>query len=192
MGKLSIATKKGDAGFTSLMFGRSVPKHNLRVEAYGSVDELNASLGLIRASKLKKEVKSTILQIQEHTFLLNAELATTLYDNVSLPKKRIGQDQLAFLQNIVDEIENNYDFLRNWAIPGDNWNGALFDMARTICRRAERHVVALDRKNMLDNKYILQYLNRLSDVLWLMARKETLGSSSSLVYCTYSVLLLSK
>lgn len=170
--KLSIATKQGDKGNTSLMYGRKVPKDNLRVEAYGAVDELNASLGLVRASIKDKETKEQILKIQKDMFLISLELATTLYDEINLPKERISEEHIVFLDKILNGLEQNYDFTREWAIPGDNFNSALFDLSRTICRRSERHVVTLDYNELLTNKAIIKYLNRLSDILWLWARKE--------------------
>jgi cob(I)alamin adenosyltransferase len=174
--KPSIATRQGDRGNTSLMYGRRVPKDNLRVEAYGAVDELNASLGLVRASIKDKAFKETLLKLQKDMFAISLELATTLYDEVNLPKERICEEHIAFLDKILNNLESNYDFTREWAIPGDNFNSALLDLSRTICRRAERNVVTLEYNELLTNKTIITYLNRLSDILWLWARKEALSS----------------
>ncbi|MFH1052814.1 MAG: cob(I)yrinic acid a,c-diamide adenosyltransferase [Candidatus Woesearchaeota archaeon] len=179
MVKWSISTKFGDKGNTSVMFGRKVPKHNLRVDAYGSVDELNAALGLIRAAVKDNALKEEILRIQKHMFQINKELATTLYDNISYDKKDnkdlIGETHISFIQNRINEIQEKYDLDMGWSIPGENWNSALFELARTICRRAERTVVALDNNKLLENRDILIYLNRLSDMLWLLARKEEIS-----------------
>ncbi|MFH1317004.1 MAG: cob(I)yrinic acid a,c-diamide adenosyltransferase [Candidatus Woesearchaeota archaeon] len=179
MVKWSISTKFGDKGNTSVMFGRKVPKHNLRVDAYGSVDELNAALGLIRAAVTDNDLKEEILRIQKDMFQINKELATTLYDNISYDKKDnkdlIGESHIDFIQDRINEIQEKYDLNMGWSIPGENWNSALFELARTICRRAERTVVALDNNKLLENRDILIYLNRLSDMLWLLARKEEIS-----------------
>ena len=105
MEKFSIATKKGDKGNTSVMHGREVPKHNLRVDAYGSVDELNAILGVVRAAVKDEELQKDILAIQKHTFVINTELATTLYDDYKMSKEKTTQEHIDFLQKRVDEIE---------------------------------------------------------------------------------------
>ena len=98
MVKFSIATKKGDKGNTSVMYGREVPKHNLRVDAYGSVDELNAILGVVRAAVKDESLQTDILAIQKHTFVINTELATTLYDDYKVSKDKTTQESLDFLQ----------------------------------------------------------------------------------------------
>ncbi len=178
---MGITTKIGDKGNTNIMYGRVAPKHNLRVDAYGTVDELNAALGLIRAALMDNEIKKDILKIQKETFMINAELATTLYDDYKLKiaKKKIGQSHIDFLEQKGKDIEKKYDVMRTWSIPGENWNSALLELARTVCRRAERCVVVLDQNQLLENKLILKYLNRLSDYLWLLARKTELDSASS-------------
>lgn len=178
MAKFSISTKKGDKGNTSVMHGREVPKHNLRVDAYGTIDELNAALGVVRAAISDVSFQEELLSIQKQTFVINSELATTLYDDFKPVKEKIGEEHLSFLQSRVDSIEANYDVLKEWAIPGGNWHSALLDLARTICRRAERAVVVLDQNQLLTNKLIIQYLNRLSDLLWLFARREEIKKKS--------------
>jgi cob(I)alamin adenosyltransferase len=170
---MSIATKTGDAGLTGLMYNRRVSKCHPRVEAYGSVDEVNAALGLARATATHAFIRGHLLTIQKDLVTLMGELATGIED---LP--RYAQDGFALvtpgltakLDALVKEIEAQNVSFKGWATPGDSVHSAALDVARTACRRAERRVCALHDAGGLNNPEILVYLNRLSDSLWLMAR----------------------
>jgi cob(I)alamin adenosyltransferase len=170
---MSIATKTGDTGTTGLMYNRRVSKSHLRVEAYGSVDELNASLGLARASANPGLVRNHLPAIQKDLVVLMGELATLPED---LPRYRkdgfetVGPDMVTKLDLLVAEIEAQHVSFKGWATPGATLNSAALDLARTTCRRAERRVCELQGSGQLSNENIIVYLNRLSDALWLLAR----------------------
>lgn len=165
------------------MYGRRLPKHHVRVEAYGAVDELNASLGLARASASDGFIGETLLAIQEDLVAIMGELATALED-----QKRYARDgypklepaMLDRLDQLVARIEGENVSFKGWATPGATPGSAALDVARTVCRRAERRICELHAAGELSDKGVLPYFNRLSDVLWLMARwAETRGAGRS-------------
>jgi len=176
---MSIATKTGDGGATGLMYNRRVSKCHPRVEAYGAVDELNAALGLARASSSNPALRLRLEAIQQDLVILMGELATQpedlpryLKDGFSVVKR----DLTAKLDAIVREIEAQKISFNGWATPGANLVGATLDVARAACRRAERRVCALCEAGQLENGEIIVYLNRLSDALWLLARQAEQGA----------------
>lgn len=170
---MSIATRKGDDGSTGLMYNRRVRKSDARVAAYGNVDELNAALGLARATASHPFLQEQLLEIQKSLVTLMGELATAEED-----LQRYVADGFALvtgeltvkLDRLVEEIEAQCIQFRGWATPGSSVHAAALDMARTVCRRAERQIWELLELNELRNREIPVYLNRLSDVLWLLAR----------------------
>ena len=171
--RMSIVTKTGDLGTTGLMFNRRVSKCHPRVEAYGSVDELNAALGLARATAEHGFIRDNLLAIQKELVTLMGELATGeedlsryVQDGYSL----VTAELTARLEKLVTEIEAQEITYRGWATPGASGHSAALDVARTTCRRAERRVCALQEANQLHNPEILVFLNRLGDLLWLFAR----------------------
>jgi len=170
---MSIVTKTGDQGTTALMYGRRVSKCHPRVEAYGCVDELNTALGSARATARHDSLGKHLLAIQHDLVLLMGELATAVED---LPRYvndgyTLVTPQLTHkLDAMVKEIEAQSISFKGWATPGDCLNSAALDQARTVCRRAERRVCALQEADQLQNAEIIIYLNRLADLLWLMAR----------------------
>jgi cob(I)alamin adenosyltransferase len=171
---MSIVTKTGDGGTTALMYGRRVPKSHPRVEAYGVVDELNAALGLARAMASDQVVKDRLMAIQKDLVIVMGELATALEDLPRYAKNGfsvLGPELTARLDEVVKEVEAQQDPVHTWATPGGSLAAAALDVARTICRRAERRVCALQEAGQLQNKEIIVYLNRLSDLLWLFARR---------------------
>jgi cob(I)alamin adenosyltransferase len=177
---MSIVTRTGDAGLTGLMYNRRVSKCHPRVEAYGSVDELNAALGLARAHAPAPFVADSLLRIQQDLVTLMGELATGVDDLERYVKdgfQLVTADFTAKLDVVVTEIEAQNVSFKGWATPGATVCSAALDVARTTCRRAERRVVALHEAGQLSNPEIIVFLNRLSDLLWLMARwvetKET-------------------
>jgi cob(I)alamin adenosyltransferase len=171
---MSIATKTGDGGLTGLMNNRRVSKCHPRVEAYGTVDELNAALGLARATAPNPAQNSRLEEIQKDLVILMGELATQAEDLPRYVKDGysvVTGDMTAKLDLIVREIEGQKVSFKGWATPGANLAAATLDVARTACRRAERRVCALHEAGQLQNGAIIVYLTRLSDALWLMARQ---------------------
>lgn len=179
---MSIVTKSGDRGMTALMYGRRVSKCHPRVEAYGCVDELNTALGLARATATDDFLREQLLVIQRDLVTLMGELATAVEDLPRYVKDgyTLVTSQLTHkLDALVKEIESQSVSFKGWATPGSCLNSAALDVARTVCRRAERRVCALQEADQLQNSEILIYLNRLADLLWLLARwVETKGSHS--------------
>lgn len=171
---MSIATKTGDEGMTSLMFNRRVSKCHPRVEACGVVDELTSVLGLARASSTEDDLCRMIETIQKDLIPLMGELATLESD---LPAYinggfgRIGQAQIEKLDQCVHNLEKEAGTFKGWVRPGANIPAATLDLARAVCRRAERVICGLAEAGQPGNRDIIIYLNRLSDILWLLARK---------------------
>lgn len=172
---MSIATKTGDSGTTGLMYNRRVSKCHPRVEAYGSVDELNAALGLARASTTADFLREKLLQVQGDLVTLMGELATAVDDLPRYVKDGFQLVTAEYTQKLdawVKELEAQKISFKGWATPGATPTAAALDLARTTCRRAERRVCELQEADQLKNSEIIIYLNRLADVLWLMARWE--------------------
>jgi cob(I)alamin adenosyltransferase len=170
---MSIATKTGDNGTTGLMYNRRVQKTNPRVEAYGTVDELNAALGLARAAATDDFVRDNLFWIQKSLVDLMGEMSVTLEDLPRYTKDGytlVTPVMTAKLDVLVKEIEAQKVSFKGWATPGATSSSAALDLARTICRRAERRVCAMVEAGELKNTEIIIYLNRLSDLLWLFAR----------------------
>jgi cob(I)alamin adenosyltransferase len=178
---MSIATKTGDAGETALMYGKRVPKTHRRVEAYGTLDELNSAIGLARATATEKLVQEIAFSVQKELVILMGELAVADEDRDRFLKDGydvVSATMVDRLTDVVNDLEKNYHItFKHWATPGNNLSSAALDVARTTCRRAERRVVALADTADYVNPETIRYLNRLSDVLWLFARfVETEGS----------------
>jgi cob(I)alamin adenosyltransferase len=170
---MSIATKNGDDGTTALMYNRRVPKTHPRIEACGAVDELNAALGVAHASAKHGFVHNNLLVIQKDLIVLMGELCVQPEDLPRYVKdgySLVTPAMTATLDALVREIEEENVSSKNWATPGATLPGAALDLARTICRRAERRVCGLKETGELKNAEIVVYLNRLSDLLWLFAR----------------------
>jgi len=175
---MSITTKTGDGGMTALMYNRRVPKSHPQVEAYGAVDELNAALGLARATAGEAALGDCLLAIQKDLVGMMGELATAPED-----RARYRQDGFAMvapgntekLDHEIRALETTTGGLRGWVMPGNSLRSATLDVARTVCRRAERRVSAVQDSDRSQNPEILVYLNRLSDLLWLMARETDRG-----------------
>jgi cob(I)alamin adenosyltransferase len=170
---MSIVTKTGDSGTTALMYGRRVPKNHPRVEACGSVDELNAALGLARATAEQAFVRDNLPVIQKDLIALMGELGVLPEDLPRYVKDGYSlftPAMTAKLDALVGETESQGVNFKGWATPGATVHSAALDMARTVCRRAERRVCALTESSGPMNGEIIIYLNRLSDLLWLFAR----------------------
>jgi len=163
---LKIYTKTGDAGETGLFGGGRVAKDDPRVRAYGDVDELNATLGFAAALAPADFELTTVQSIQRDLFSIGAELATP---NPAKLRAAVTADQVRALEQVIDKHEATLPPLKNFILPGGTSKAAAFHVARTVCRRAERSVVALSHQQPA-NPSIVQYLNRLSDLLFVMAR----------------------
>ena len=170
---MSIVTKTGDKGMTALMYGRRVSKCHPRVEAYGCVDELNTALGLARATADQDFIRNSLLVIQRDLVTLMGELATAVEDLPRYVKDNYTLVTSQFthkLDALIREVEAQSVSFKGWATPGACLNSAALDGARTVCRRAERRVCVLQEADQLQNSEIIIYLNRLADLLWLLAR----------------------
>lgn len=176
----SISTMRGDSGETSLAGGVRVSKGSVRVETYGTVDELNSSLGFARSICEDAEMAALTKSIQQDLFKIGSSLATP----AESPKPQIVIDQALVdrLTGEVHKIEAIEGMLADWSIPGEHRAAAAYDVARTICRRAERALVRLQESGASVQPTILAYVNRLSDLLWLFGRKleHDAGISASL------------
>lgn len=164
-----IYTRTGDDGTTALGSRQRVPKDHLRVEAYGAVDELNALLGLALAQDLSDLSRQSILLIQNQLLHLGADLAFPTEDGQQVP--RIESRHIDGLEKLIDEINAVVGPLQNFILPGGAPGAAALQVARAVCRRAERHTVTLARQENIHPEN-LHYLNRLSDLLFVMARYE--------------------
>ena len=165
---MKIYTKTGDTGDTSLLGGTRLPKHSIRIDAYGTVDELNAQLGVVRSLKPIAEVDSILEQIQNQLFVLGADLAAPL-GTAPANLTRIQHHEIQMLEETIDQLDTHLEPLKSFILPGGSPVGAQLHAARTVCRRAERSVDALGRKEDIGT-FPLVYLNRLADLLFVAAR----------------------
>jgi cob(I)alamin adenosyltransferase len=165
---MSIATKRGDAGQTGLAGGVRVSKSSLRVETYGTVDELNSVLGFARSICEDSGIAELTKSIQKELFQVGSALAT--HPESHKKARPVTQEMVDVLTDHVHRIEAIEGVLADWSIPGEHPASAAYDMARTVCRRAERSVVRLAESGEVVNPVVIAYLNRLSDLLWLFGR----------------------
>jgi cob(I)alamin adenosyltransferase len=168
---MKIYTRTGDRGSTGLFGGGRVPKDDVRVEAYGDVDELNAVIGMARSVETMPRIDEVLVPIQRDLFAIGALLATPDRDKMAqhLQKARIDEARIGELERAIDEGESELEPLTAFIIPGGSPKAAALHVARTVCRRAERHVVRLQHEVELPPLAII-YLNRLSDLLFTLAR----------------------
>jgi cob(I)alamin adenosyltransferase len=168
---MKIYTKTGDTGDTGLFGGGRVGKDHPRVEAYGDVDELNAHLGLARSIEMMPRIDEVLVPIQRDLFAIGAILATPDTEKMrqQLAKARLDEERIAQLEHAIDDCDAELDPLRAFIIPGGTPKAAALHVARTVCRRAERRVIALQREAELP-ALVVVYLNRLSDLLFTLAR----------------------
>ncbi len=173
---MKIYTKTGDKGTTALYGGTRVPKYNLRIESYGTVDELNSYIGLIKDQHIDDALKKSLLKIQTDLFTLGSMLATppekeTLKngkERLNIPK--INSNSILFLENEIDAMNTELPQMTHFILPGGHQTVSFCHIARCVCRRAERISVALNDQETIHSD-ILMYLNRLSDYLFTLARK---------------------
>ena len=176
---MRIYTRTGDTGETGLIGGKRVLKDDLRVAAYGDVDELNAVVGLARLQTGKAGDSALLRRLQRELFALGAQLADPSSRLGSRKAKAlIGAREIRALEKAIDERERRLPPLHAFLLPGGSAPGALLHLARTVCRRAERSIVALHRRERLDPR-ILVYVNRLSDLLFVLARDENHRSGAA-------------
>ena len=171
---MSIATKRGDGGLTGLAGGIRVSKSDLRVEAYGTVDELNTVLGFARSICTNPGIASTVHEIQKTLFRVGSALATPPESRKPAPP--LSAEDVDHLTKLVHSIEAKEGILSDWSLPGGHPESAAFEMARTVCRRAERCIVRLLESGAEIHQQALPYINRLSDLIWLFARQIELES----------------
>ncbi len=176
---MKIYTKTGDKGETSLFGGKRVWKDDLRITAYGTVDELNAILGVAVTELMNKELKDVIKSIQNDLFTVGSDLASPLdKENKNLVIPRVDEKFVKRLEGLIDKFDSQLPELKNFILPGGLKGSAVLHHARTVCRRTEREVVAFSKDDAI-NHQIEVYLNRLSDLLFVLARFENFSNNSA-------------
>lgn len=173
---MKIYTKTGDNGETSLFGGKRVRKNNVRIEAYGTVDELNCVMGIARSFNVDKEIEKIVSDIQNQLFALGGDLATPMENN-KVKIERIGESDIVRLEQMIDVLSDKLPPLRRFILPGGNKVAAQIHLARTVCRRAERKVYTLSESELV-GEFVLKYLNRLSDFLFVLARYVNYSTNS--------------
>ena len=166
---MSIATKRGDGGQTGLAGGIRVSKRDSRVDCYGTIDELISQMGFARSICQDTEVCTRVKEIQRELFKVGSAIATP--PESRKPAPAVTAAMVDALEADVHQIEAIPGVLGDWSLPGELPDASAFDVARTVCRRAERLATGLQENGILINSHILAYLNRLSDLLWLLGRK---------------------
>ena len=171
---MKIYTKSGDEGETGLLFGGRVSKAHVRTEAYGATDHAVSAIGLARALSADDRVKEILLQVQREMFMIGAELATDNSNRHHLLEhfQIISEGHVTRLESLIDDLNAEVELPPNFIIPGASPGSAAIDVARTQTRAAERRVIELRNEGMLPNTQIMIYLNRLSDLLFMLARYE--------------------
>jgi len=173
---MKIYTKTGDAGETSLFGGERVSKAELRIEVYGTVDELNSWIGLLRDQKVNGKRAEVLIDIQDRLFTIGSLLATLEPDKLhQLPS--LTEHDVSILEIQIDQMENTLPAMRNFILPGGHESVSVGHVTRTVCRRAERLVVRLNKAEEI-NPLIIKYLNRLSDYLFVLCRKMSVELSA--------------
>lgn len=166
---MKIYTKRGDTGKTSLLSGERVDKYNERIEAYGTIDELNSFVGLLRSGELDNNDKLFLIRIQNKLFNLGANLAVAKTNtNIKLPD--LTNEDVELLEREMDKIDATLPQLKNFVLPGGNQTVAYSHVCRSVCRRAERLIVKLSANTAVDEQ-IIKYINRLSDYFFQLSRK---------------------
>lgn len=173
---MKVYTKTGDTGTTALFGGTRVPKHHIRIESYGTVDELNSHIGLIRDQEINPLYKNVLIEVQDRLFTVGAILATPSEKEVlkngqkRLQNLGILETDIEFLENEIDTMENSLPPMTHFVLPGGHTTVSYCHIARCVCRRAERLAVHLNDIEPTD-ELVIKYLNRLSDYLFVLARK---------------------
>jgi cob(I)alamin adenosyltransferase len=171
-----VTTGTGDTGYTGLLGEQRVPKYDARPDTFGTVDEATSALGLARAAAQDPKVKEIIYRVQQELYLLMAELATPP-ENYEKMGFRMTVEHVQRLEQVEEELKREVEIPNKFIIPGDTLDGAALDLARTIIRRAERMVVKLLHDGVIANGEVVRYLNRLSDLIFILARYVEVKSS---------------
>lgn len=172
---MKIYTKKGDKGETSLIGGVRVKKSNVRIHAYGTIDELNSVVGLVRDSNTNVEISTQLLEIQDRLFVIGSHLASAPNSKMKLPDVRAKD--IIDLEEYIDRMNTSLPELKSFILPGGNIAVSYCHLARTVCRRAERWVIEVDESEGV-NPIIIEYLNRLSDYFFMLCRRISQENNS--------------
>jgi cob(I)alamin adenosyltransferase len=168
---MKLYTKTGDGGTTGLFGGARVGKDDPRVEAYGTVDELNATIGVARALEVSEGIDALLAQIQDDLFVVGAELASAPGKEDRLRMRLVDDEDVARLERAIDDAEEQLEPLKRFVLPGGDRGAAALHLARTVCRRAERRVLSARAESPIRDAIVV-YLNRLSDLLFALARRQ--------------------
>lgn len=168
---MKIYTKTGDGGTTSLFGGKRVPKSDLRIDTYGTVDELNSWIGVLRDQPVNQSRKQILIEIQDRLFTVGSILATEP-GNTKVKIPALLETDISFLEKLMDEMESKLEPMRSFVLPGGHQSISFGHVARTVCRRTERLATALNQSEPIDI-IIIKYLNRLSDYLFVLCRTMT-------------------
>ena len=168
---MKVYTKKGDKGTTQLIGGTHVPKNTLRIEAYGTVDELNAFIGLIRDQEIDKEYIEQLLEIQDRLFTLGSLLAVDP-EKQKMKLPQLQEEDITYLEEKIDKMDTELEPMKSFVLPGGHTTVSYTHIARCVCRRSERIITELDMEGEV-SPIILAYVNRLSDYLFVLGRKLT-------------------
>lgn len=181
---MKITTKKGDKGHTTILGGYSIPKYHLRIEALGTLDEANSALGLAKALSQKDKVGVIVHAIQEELFIIGVELASPSEGYIIdyTGNKKINEEHVKRLEELMDMLEIEVELPEAFVIPGSIPSSAALDLARTIVRRAERIIDEMRSQGMIKNEAVIKYMNRLSDVIYELARYEEGAGKKKPVY----------
>ena len=166
---IKIYTKTGDKGETSLIGGTRVPKHHIRIESYGTVDELNSFIGLIRDQQIDDDSKKTLIEIQDRLFTVGASLASDP-DKSKMKIPDLKEEDILFLEKEIDRMNAELPEMKNFVLPGGHTTVSYCHIARCVCRRAERLTTHLSENSFVAD-LVIKYLNRLSDYLFVLSRK---------------------
>ena len=174
---MKIYTKTGDKGQTSLLGGTRVAKHHIRIDAYGTVDELNSHIGLLRDQKVDVHSKKILIEIQDRLFTMGSELASDPKNPIAIGSKIkipvLKEEDIFLLEKEIDTMNENLLPMKSFILPGGHPAVSQCHIARSVCRRAERGVIALSENSFVD-ELAIKYLNRLSDYLFVLSRKFSL------------------
>jgi cob(I)alamin adenosyltransferase len=173
--KSAVATGKGDDGSTGLLYGGRIPKDDLRTDAYGAVDEAVAALGVGRAALRDAglvDLGELVLRLQRELFVVGAELATnpSAADRLQDGVTRVSEQMLEGLESELARLETHLEMPREFVVPGESAASAALEVARTVVRRAERRIVTVEREATVAGSWVVPYVNRLADLLWVLAR----------------------
>ncbi len=168
---MKIYTKTGDKGQTSLIGGTRVPKYHIRIEAYGTVDELNSYIGLIRDQQIDEHSKQILIEIQDRLFTIGSSLASDP-EKSKMKIPDLKEEDITLLENEMDKMNETLPEMRSFVLPGGHTTVSFCHIARCVCRRSERLTIHLSENSVVSN-IVIKYLNRLSDYLFMLSRKFT-------------------